>query len=213
MRKNKLLMIGLCLLLLFILWTILITHIDVAPIGPLESSVGFSTINKWFHELTGIHLYLYTLSDLLSIIPIGIVMSFAVLGCIQWVQRKSLTRIDKDIWILGGYYLTVAFIFVVFEFLDINYRPILIDGVLEASYPSSTTLLVMCIVPSAMLFLKKRLRNKYLKAVAFSILTLYTAFMVFARLLSGVHWLTDIIGAAILSMGLVVLLYASCNRE
>ena len=93
--------------------------------------------------------------------------------------------------------------YVFFEIVAVNYRPVLIEGVLEVSYPSSTTMLVMCVMLSAMIELRDRIRNKTVRCSITAAILGFTMFMVIARLLSGVHWITDIIGGALLSTGLV----------
>lgn len=194
MKKQR---IAIVWLAAFILWTVLVRFIDVQPIGPEGSMVGFATINAAFHELTGVHLSLYTVTDWLSVIPLGIAAGYGVVGLIQWIRRRSIRKVDRTLLILGCFYGAVMAAFALFEVLVINYRPILIEGVLEPSYPSSTTLLVMCMIPTAVMQCKR----KWLS----TLLTFFAIFMVTARLLSGVHWITDIIGGALLSAGLVTL--------
>jgi undecaprenyl-diphosphatase len=192
------------LLLSFVLWTLFVQWIDLASIGPQDSIVGFSTINGFFHRLTGVHLFLYQLTDWLSLIPLVFVLGFALLGLVQWFQRRSLFMVDRSLFILGGFYILVFLIFIFFEIYVINYRPILINGCLEASYPSSTTLLFLCVMPTAVMQLKHRLQN-HCKVQCLSLLTLFTAVIVALRAISGVHWITDIIGGILLSTGLVTL--------
>ena len=102
-----------------------------------------------------------------------------------------------------------AYIF--FEMFVVNYRPILINGILEASYPSSTTMLVMCVMPTAIMQFNSRIKNSGFKKCVNILITTFIAFMVIARLLSGVHWFSDIIGGALLSSGLVMIYYAIVN--
>ena len=192
------------LLLSFVLWTLSVQWIDLASIGPQDSIVGFSTINGFFHRLTGVHLFLYQLTDWLSLIPLVFVLGFALLGLVQWVQRRSLFKVDRSLFILGGFYILVFLIFIFFEIYVINYRPILINGCLEASYPSSTTLLFLCVMSTAVMQLKHRLQN-HCKVQCLSLLTVFTAVIVALRAISGVHWITDIIGGILLSTGLVTL--------
>ncbi len=192
------------LLLSFVLWTLFVQWIDLASIGPQDSIVGFSTINGFFHRVTGVHLFLYQLTDWLSLIPLVFVLGFALLGLVQWVQRRSLFKVDRSLFILGGFYVLVFLIFIFFEIYVINYRPILINDCLEASYPSSTTLLFLCVMPTAVMQLKHRLQN-HCKVQCLSLLTLFTAVIVALRAISGVHWITDIIGGILLSTGLVTL--------
>jgi undecaprenyl-diphosphatase len=132
-------------------------------------------------------------------------MGFALLGLVQWIKRKQLLKVDYNILILGGFYIVVMAVYVLFELLVVNYRPVLIDGVLEASYPSSTTMLVMCVMPTAIMQLNERIKTKILKRLVTSSIIVFVGFMVIGRLVSGVHWFTDIIGGALLSLGLVLM--------
>ena len=193
------------LLALFLLWTAASSLIDVQAIGPLESTVGFAALNSLFHSLTGVHMFLYTITDWLSVIPLGFVTGFACLGLVQWFQRKSLLKVDGSILTLGVFYLVVMAAYLFFEVYVVNYRPVLIEGRLEASYPSSTTMLVMCVMPTAMMQLNARIKNRTLRKCVAFVITAFTVFMIVGRLVSGVHWLTDIIGGALLSAGLVMM--------
>ena len=189
----------------FAIWTAVLRFIDVKSIGPLGSVVGLATLNGFVHDLTGVHLFLYTLTDWLGLIPLIVVMGFAVLGLIQWIRRRSLWKVDADILVLGGFYLAVMAVFVGFECFPVNYRPILIEGVLEASYPSSTTMLTLCVMPTAAMQFNNRMQRKALKRWTVTAITAFTILMVVARLISGVHWFTDIVGGILVSAGLVTL--------
>lgn len=196
----------------FVLWTILASLLDVQCIGPQKSAVGFATVNGWFHDLTGVHMELYVLTDWLSLIPLGIVLWFAILGLSQWIRRRSLRKVDRDLLLLGGFYGLVLLMYVLFEGLEINYRPMLIEGILEASYPSSTTMLVLCVMLTAVMQADMRIQNPKRKMVVTWAVRAFTAFMVVGRLISGVHWLTDIIGGMLLSGGLVMLYCGMCHK-
>ena len=200
--------IATCMLLAFLLWTVAIQVVDVQAIGPLESSVGFATINQFVHNLTGVHMSLYTITDWLGLVPLGFVMGFALLGLIQWVKRKHLLKVDYSILVLGGFYIVVMAAYVLFEVLVINYRPVLINGYLEASYPSSTTVLVMCVMPTAIMQFNARIKNDVPKRCLAYAITAFIVFMVIGRLISGVHWFTDIVGGALLSAGLVLMYHS-----
>lgn len=203
-----------CLLLSgFALWTILVCTVDVQPMGPMGSAVGLATVNRWFHALTGVHMGLYHLTDWLSILPLGTVLSFALMGLVQWMQRKSILRVDQDILALGGFYTAVMAAFVFFEICVINYRPVLIEGVPEASYPSSTTMLVLCVMLTARMQVHWRISNPVIRRILSTAIECFTVFMVVARAVSGVHWLTDILGGALLSAGLVMLYPAVRNLK
>ena len=137
-------------------------------------------------------------------------LGFAALGLCQLIKRKSLLKVDRSIIILGGFYVAVAAVFLLFEALAVNYRPVLIEGCLEASYPSSTTMLVLCVMPTAVMQLSSRIKSQPVKLALTLLIIAFIAFMVIGRILSGVHWITDIIGGALLSAGLVGIYRALC---
>ena len=197
--------IGSCLLIAFAVWTALVKCIDVKEVGPLGSKVGFSAINQFVHGFTGTNMWLYNLTDWLGLVPIAVAMCFAILGLIQLIKRKRLLAVDCDILLLGVFYIITASVFLLFEAFVVNYRPVLINGHLEASYPSSTTMLVMCVMPTALIQLNCRMKNQRPKRFVSIAIIAFIAFMVIGRLLSGVHWITDIIGGALFSTGLVLL--------
>lgn len=199
-------------LVLFLVWTVLIQVADVQPIGPDGSSVGFALWNGWFHRLTGVHMFLYTITDWLGLVPIGVCMIFAGIGFVQWIRRRTLFQVDPDILILGVYYVIVIGAYLVFEMFTVNYRPVLIEGRLEASYPSSTTLLVLCVMPTLIEQAERRMKQTIPKRWIKICTVWFSVFMVLGRLISGVHWFTDIVGAVILSLGLFCLYKAAVLR-
>ena len=211
MKTKRNFSMAVCLILSFILWTVLISFIDVKPIGPQESCVGFAILNGFFHNLTGVNMTLYTITDWLGLVPVFVALMFAFLGLAQWIKRKSILKVDYSILTLGGFYLLVIALYILFENVVINYRPTLINGYLEVSYPSSTTLLVLTVMPTAIMQIKTRIKNKICRKTLCVSIALFIGFMVIGRFISGVHWVTDIIGGALLSAGLVTLYYSVVN--
>ena len=203
--KRKSFGIAIGLLTAFVLWTLVVCIVDVRPIGPHNSSVGLAGINQFVHNLTGVNFPLYHITDWLGLVPIGMCMSFGVLGFIQWIRRKNFCKVDWSILALGGFYIITFAVYLLFESVVVNYRPVLIAEVLEVSYPSSTTLLTMCVMPTAAMQLNTRIQNGVLRQCVVLAIMAFTAFMVIGRILSGVHWITDIIGGALVSAGLVML--------
>ena len=215
MKKDnqKTLYTAICMLVVFVLWTIAIQFIDVKAIGPQSSSVGFATLNQFVHKLTGVNMSLYAITDWLGLVPFGFAMGFALLGLIQCIKRKRILKVDYSILVLGVFYVLVIVMYILFELFVVNYRPILINGILEASYPSSTTMLVMCIMPTAIMQFNERIKNEKLKKLISVSIIVFILFMVIGRILSGVHWITDIIGGAMLSCGLVMLYCFACKLK
>ena len=212
-RIRKRFIVSMCLLTTFVLWTVAICFVDVRAIGPQGSSVGFAGINGLVHNLTGVHWGLYSITDWLGLVPLFVCMGFGILGLVQWIKRKSIRKVDYDIFVLGGFYIVTIAAYLFFESVVINYRPVLINGYLEASYPSSTTLLVMCVMPTAVMQFNSRIKNKVLRNIVVVTIIAFIAFMVIGRLISGVHWFTDIVGGALLSAGLVLMYRAIVDLE
>lgn len=202
-----------CLLATFVLWTVLVRLTDVRPIGPNGSSVGFASLNGFVHSLTGVSMTLYAITDWLGLIPLCIVLGFAMLGLYQWILRKDIRLVDPSILILGVFYIVVAVVYLFFEIIEINARPILINGILETSYPSSTTMLALCVMPTAILQFRQRIRSPKLRRYVCGTSGAFTVFMTVGRLLSGVHWVTDIIGGVLISGGLVLLYDAAVQSH
>ena len=205
MKEKRNLLTGAGVLGAFALWTVLIQCVDVQAAGQNGTKIGFADFNVWFHQLTGVHMTLYTITDWLGLVPIFICLCFGVLGLVQLIKRRSLLSVDPDILLLGIYYVLVIACYLIFEMIPVNYRPVLIEGRLEASYPSSTTLLVLSVMPTLWFQANRRVSNAMIrKAVAVFVVT-FSVFMVIGRLVSGVHWATDIIGSVLLSAGLYML--------
>ena len=204
MKRNgkRTLLWGVLLVVAFIVWTVLILVVDVQPLGQNGTNIGFATFNLWFHNLTGVHMGIYTITDWLGLVPVFVCMIFAGLGLKQLIQRRSLFQVDYDILVLGIYYIVVILGYLIFEMIPINYRPILIEGVLEASYPSSTTLLVLSVMPTLRFQVNRRRNNSVIKRVVSICTILFSIFMVIGRLIAGVHWFADIVGGILLSAGL-----------
>lgn len=161
MKKNgmKNLLFGGIFIATFVLWTVLIQMVDVQPHGQNGTNIGFATLNCWFHRFTGVHMMIYSITDWMGLVPVVVCLIFAGVGLVQLIKKRSLFKVDPDIIILGIYYIVVILAYIFFEMIPINYRPILINGVMEASYPSSTTLLVLCVMPTLIEQTQRRLSS------------------------------------------------------
>ena len=199
--KRKILL-GLVFVIIFAIFTWLVQTVDVKPLGVNGTNIGFSTFNCMFHKLCGVNMTLYTITDWAGLIPIFVAVSFGIMGLAQLIRRKSLIKVDIDILILGVYYVVVASLYVVFEMIPINFRPILINGFMETSYPSSTTLLVLGVMPTLAEQINRRCKNGIIKLLLYVFTIAFSIWMVVGRLISGVNWFTDILGSVIISVGL-----------
>ena len=203
--------LGGILLILWVLFTWSLTLIDVQPIGPNCSYVAYANINKAVHNLFGVNITLYNITDWSGVVAIFVAFGFALLGLVQWIKRKSIRKVDRSILVLGVFYILVCGTYIFFELHVINCRPVLINGILEASYPSSTTMLAMFVLPTAMMQFRRLIQNPNFRKGVNLLFGLFTAFMVTGRLVCGVHWFTDIFGGMLFSIAMI-LLYCSANN-
>lgn len=189
----------------FIIFTIVVLTVDVQSIGPNGTKVGLASLNSGLQAL-GYNEIWYKLSELLGLMSLAVAGGFALLGAWQLVKGRSLRAVDKGIWLLGGFYVLVIFYYVFFDKVVVNYRPVLSEGELEASYPSSHTMLSICVLFTAVHQFHFRLK-KWPKLLFWATIACWAVMVetVVCRLMSGVHWLTDIVGGILLSTALISL--------
>ncbi len=214
MKKNasSAVMTAIILFLLFLLFTVCVMTLDVRPIGPAESSVGLASLNGAVFSACGSSVVWDKISDLAGLAAFAVAAAFALLGLVQLIRRRSLTQIDRDLYVLAGIYLLAMGFYVFFELFPVNCRPILVDGALEASYPSSHTFLALCILLTAIPSLGRRLKRPIPRRICTAALLLIGAVITLGRLLSGMHWLSDIVGAILLAAALSALCTAVTAR-
>lgn len=207
-KLNKSLITGVSLFVAFLAFTILVKFVDVAAVGPLGSKVGFSKINDAIFGAIGTSETWYHISEIFGILALIVAGVFVIVGLIQLIRRKSLKLIDNHILTLGVFYVVVALAYLVFEILVINKRPVLVDGELEASYPSSHTMLSICILSSAIIEFHKYFKSKKKQLITLDVISFVIMLVVvIGRLLSGMHWFTDIIGGILISLALVFIFH------
>lgn len=198
--------------LLFITLHILLCTVDVRAIGPLGSSVGLAGANGFVRDRIGASDTLYTLSKLLGILALAAAAAFALLGLWQWITRRSLRRVDGDLFALYAMYAAVLAVYLLYEVISPNYRPVAGDGGLAASFPSSHTLFAVSLFGSSALQLGHRIKNKHLRRAAVLACAICAVATVAFRFLSGVHWLTDILGG-MLAGGALLCFYAYAEEQ
>ncbi len=194
---------GICFVL-FLILILLVKTVGVDAIGPQGTEVGLAKINGFFSERIVYNDIFYKITELLGYLAILICAAFGAFGLYQIIKGKSLKAVDKDILILGAFYIAVIAVYVFFEKVVISYRPVILDEGLEASFPSSHTMLSVCVFISAIMQLETRLPFRFVKPVSAAGILL-AAITVLFRFLSGVHWFTDILGGILISASLLFL--------
>ena len=199
-KKNLFICVG--LILFAIIYTCLVKVVDVQPVGVEGSNIGFATINKFVFDNIGFNNIWYKITEILGYVPILFAGVYGLIGMYQLIKRKSFAKVDKELICLAIFYVIVIALYVFFEKVIINYRPVILDEGLEASYPSSHTLMSLCLCGSSILINKKLFKNKYTNIMNI-INYIMIIVIVVGRLISGVHWFTDILGGIIISSALL----------
>ena len=205
---------GVCALLTVLL-VLLVRLVDVAAIGPNGTSIGLSHLNGAVHNLTGEHMFWYHVTELLGALAILLAAFFGLIGLLQLIRRKSLRKVDREILALGGLYIIVICLYVLFEIVEINYRPVITpgDAVPEASFPSSHTMLSIVVFGSAMWLVPKFIRDEKIRKILRVVCVVLLVVTVLGRLLSGVHWFTDILGGVLISASLLLCFRALLRKN
>lgn len=206
--------------LIFIIYTLSVKFVDVDLIGNKLTPVGFSSLNEIFFNAfskvkydglfvdNSFQMICYNVSEILGYLALLVAVGFAVIGAFQFLNYRSIKKVNKNIYAVGGFYAIVLAFYVFFEIVIVNYRPVLMPGSTtpEASYPSSHTILTLCFLASALMILRYVLKNLK-KSIYIAISSAFYVIMlitVLARLVSGVHWFTDILGGILLSIALLM---------
>ena len=195
---------------LFVILLVLVRTFDVAAVGPAGTEIGLSGMNAAVHEALGVNYFWYDLTEVFGFMALGICALFGLMGLMQLVSRRSLLKVDRRILVLGAFYAVVIVCYVLFELVVVNYRPVIMLGetLPEASFPSSHTMLICCVMGSTVLMLKHYVKSFELRVGLQAGCLVVAAVTVVGRLLSGVHWMTDIVGGVLLSCALVALFAA-----
>lgn len=194
---------------LFAVFTVLVAVADVRPLGPLGSEIGFARLNTYIFDKIGTNDAWGKVTEVFGIAAIAVACFFCGLGIYTAIKRKSLRRVDKWLYIMFGSYALIVIFYLLFELIVVNYRPILSEGELQASYPSSHTLIVLTVLGTAIPQVL-RLKNRAARIMLVSVAAAVMALTVVGRLVCGVHWFTDILGGVLLS-AVIVLLNVSLN--
>ncbi len=189
----------------FIVFSLWLRLFDVQALGPEGSRIGFAGLNVAVHEFFGMHIFWYKLTQVFGYIAILLAAAFALLGFIQLIKRKSLFKVDKNLLMLGVVYILLVLLYVLFEKIPFNYRPVILDPAegLEPSYPSTHTLLILTVFGTAIQLAGDYIKNTKLLLAAKIPALIIMVLTIIGRLICGVHWFTDIAGGVLLSLFLI----------
>lgn len=216
MKKYKNYIITGAILLATLIFTILVKFVDVKNVGANNSAIGLCAFNTWFNKI-GYNDTLYKVSKYIGFIPFVFVLLYGILGLYELIKNKSFKALDAKIYMLLIAYILMALVYIIFEIVVINYRPVLEDGKLAASYPSSHTLFAVVLCSTSIIFnihlynKDEIIKDKKLLFITNIVIGLIGAVIVITRMFSGVHWITDIIGGLLFGFSIVSIFYTLCN--
>ena len=225
-RQGKLYLAGL-FYVLFLALIVLLCLADRQPVAAGDTVVGLATVNAWFaiaaaglsgggimDGSTALSPQLYQLTEYLGYFSLLVAACFALLGFVQLLRRRSLKKVDRQLLAMGGLFIVLAVLYVFFEKVIINYRPIVLPGESgpEASFPSSHTMLTVTILGSVCIVLRTYVKNDGLRVLLRVVCVLLILAMVCGRLLCGCHWLTDILGGVLVSCAMLALFDAASEE-
>jgi undecaprenyl-diphosphatase len=207
-NSKKYLISSIILVIIAIIFTILVKVFDKGAIGPNNTIVGMQVINDYFKNMFPFNETLYKITKYAGFVPLLFGVYYAIIGLMQLIKGKSLKKVDNRIYLIGGFYILVLILYLFFEKVALNYRPVIIDGELEASFPSTHTLLAICFFISSAMVSKYYIKNDTLRKVINIFSIVFMFFIVIGRMICGCHWFTDIIGGIIISLTLLNIFYA-----
>lgn len=192
-------------------WLAIVKTVDVGIVGPRDCKVGLSLINSSFHDLWHYDDALkynklwYNVTQYLGYLALGCAAILGLIGLVQLIKRKNLWKVDKCIIAAGVLYIITIGLYVFFELVVINYRPIIMPDDTEpaASFPSSHTMLVIVVLGSIMILLKNYVKKTVVRMSLQFLCLIVIVTMVLGRFICGVHWFSDIIGGMLLGMFLL----------
>ena len=192
-------------LVAFVVFTMVVAWVDV-------NQVGLSHLNQAVWRQFGKSALWERITDWLGYLVILAVLGILAWQIWQWVQRKSLRRIDVNLIFFDIVVAVLVFVYIFFEIVIINYRPELDHGVAKASYPSSHAMLFATVLPLLIWQIWHYIKSKPWRIVLTVLLTVVMVVGVVGRLLSGVHWFTDIVAGMLVSCCLDALYLTLVSR-
>ena len=212
MKQKTKIILSAAFLLLFLLLILLLITVDVDEYGipsrisdgVVNVDIGLSSVNIGL--LAKENDVLFNVAEYLGYIALAVAFGFACLGAYQLVKRRSFAKVDSDIYVLAVFYIIVISLYFAFTQINVNCRPVFADKVLETtepSFPSSHTMLAICVFVSAIYQFKRRISNKTVRISVCTACGVLAVATTVCRYLSGAHWFTDIVGAVLISTSLL----------
>ena len=162
-------------------------------------------MNDAIFEFFGFNQTWKTITDILLIGVLALVAVLAVCGLVQLIKRRSLKAVDAELTAMIPSLALVAVIYYVFEKVWIlNYRPVLVNGLAEPSFPSTHALITTTVLGMLVFALPKYIKSRKLRVLIDVALIAVILVMAFGRVASGMHWATDALAGVIFGFDLAL---------
>jgi undecaprenyl-diphosphatase len=189
--------LGCSFLVLFIILMLLL-NVDKAVIAESGKEVGLSHINNLVSYSYKENIDFMT--DLLMYITFTVVVFEAGLGLYQLIKGKSLFKVDIEIIIFGIALVVMVALWLLFDYvIKINVRP---THEAEGSFPSTHVLITTFLALASHAFICYQYENKFAKYGSLLIAVSIIALVLFGRVASGMHYITDVTGGLFLGLAL-----------
>lgn len=186
----------------FAVLIILLSCADVR-VAPNGGKIGLGKMNITVSYALGYGETWYKISKILGYVVLAAAVFNVAVTVWQYFKRKKLIAVDREFLCLCGLYAAVAVVYVAFELFPVNFRPTSSGNNLEASFPSSHALLALTVCGSSAIVAFRKIGSRPWRIAAITAESVLAVALVASRTLSGVHWITDVIGSVILSVALV----------
>ncbi len=198
---NKYSLMGLGFLFIFLILLILLMSVDKA--SNIYKEIGLYNFNKIF--LVDYYNESWDgFSDVILYISILFILGLIIYGIYQLYKRKSLFKVDKDIILTGFGFVFIIIIWFIFDkFIDINYRPIAVNGSAQTSFPSTHVMLAcFSLLATTRIILKRNTNELKYNIITYGGVSILVILCSLGRILSKMHWTTDVLGAIFISLAI-----------
>ena len=186
---------------IFILFTIMVTALDGQTVD--GHRLGLATMNGWWRDLVGVNAAWRVVSDVVAVGTVFGAVGLLIVQIVAVVRGRGLRPVVRDWWGVDLVLISLGICYGLFQIVVINYRPLLMHGVAEASYPSSHVLLFATVWPLLILTLWRMTKRRWVRVTVMVVGMMVMLAGIVARALSGYHWLSDLVGGVLLGVTLV----------
>lgn len=143
-----------------------------------------------------------------SIITLAV---FVFLGLYQWISRKSIKKVDRQLLWMPVPLILMVITYLLFQYVFVlNTRP---NGSGESSFPSTHVMVVATIFFIAMMILPKYVKSKPIRIILDVLMVVMISLTSVGRVAADMHWVLDVIGAVVFAFIFTEVYYLIIHRK